>query len=253
MMFPRVIPVLLLRRDGLVKGIHFKNHKYVGDPMNAVRIFNAKNVDELFLLDITATTECRSPDIDFVQRVADEAYMPFGVGGGIRSVADMQRLIRAGAEKVSINTAAVENPDLIRQASDVFGRQSVVVSVDVGHSWRGRASVYTHSGTRRVNLDPVAWTQKAEELGAGEILLTSIERDGIRRGYALDLVRAVADAVQIPIIACGGAGRFEDLEAVVKEGHASAAAAGSLFVFNGPHRAVLVQYPDRRLSVPLSS
>lgn len=240
---PRVIPVLLLRGGGLYKGARFKNLKYVGDPMNAVRIFNDKNVDELFLLDITATADGRIPDPEFVQKVADECYMPFGVGGGIRDVDQMRQLIRHGAEKVSINTAAVENPRLITEASNVFGRQSVVVAIDAVKKWTGGYAVVTRSGRKRTNLEPVAWARKAVELGAGEILLTSVDRDGTGKGYDADLVAAVAAAVDVPVIACGGAGRYEDLAQAVQAG-ASAAAAGSLFVFHGPHRAVLINYPD---------
>lgn len=248
MLKPRIIPILLLRGDGLVKGVHFKDHRYVGDPMNAVRIFNEKNVDELFLLDIASTGRRTIPNPDFVQRVADESYMPFGVGGGIQTVADMRNLLRAGAEKVSINTAAVENPELITEASEVFGSQSITVSIDVKKNWLGKYLVHTHSGRKKTNLDPVAWAARAAQLGAGEILINSIDRDGTGKGYDLELVQQVADAVDIPVIACGGAGNYNDLSEVIEQTHASAAAAGSLFVFYGPHRGVLITYPEEKLS-----
>jgi cyclase len=244
MTHPRVIPVLLLKGDGLYKGVQFKNYKYVGDPINAVRIFNDKDVDELLFLDITAAADGRFISPDLVQRVADESYMPFGVGGGIRSVEQIRQLLKAGAEKVSINTAAVENPDLIRAASELAGRQSVTVAIDVRRNWLGKYHVYTHSGARKTDLDPLEWALKAEGLGAGEILVNSIDRDGTGKGYDLEITRKLADAVKIPVIACGGAGKYADCVEAIEQGHASAAAAGSLFVFVGPHRSVLINYPD---------
>jgi imidazole glycerol-phosphate synthase subunit HisF len=240
---PRIIPVLLLQEGRLVKGVNFQQHTYVGDPINAVRIFNAKRADELFLLDIAATRRGTIPSPDFVQRVADECYMPFGVGGGIRTVAEMRQLLRAGAEKVSINTAAVETPGLIREASEVFGSSSITVAIDVKRDGQGKEWVYTHAGTRQTDLEPVAWAVQAAEQGAGEIFLTSIDRDGTFGGYDLELVKRVTRAVDIPVIACGGAGREEDLYQVIDTAGAAAAAAGSLFVFYGPHKSVLIQYP----------
>jgi cyclase len=241
---PRVIPCLLLRGEGLEKGVRFKNYKYVGDPINAVRIFSEKEVDELLFLDIFATRENRIPLPDFIQRIADESFMPFGVGGGIRTVQDIRRLLSAGAEKVSINTAAVENPPLIKEASEVFGSQSIVVSIDAKQGWSGSYRVYTRAGTNRTKLDPVSWALQVEDLGAGEILLNSIDRDGTMKGYDLDLIKSVTDAVNIPVIACGGAGKAQDLGDAIRIGGAAAAAAGSLFVFHGPKRAVLINFPS---------
>jgi len=238
---PRVIPTLLLKDSGLVKGIRFKNHKYVGDAMNAVRIFNDKGADEIFLLDITASSRGTTLDEEFVQRVADECYMPFGVGGGISTVEQIGRLVRSGAEKVSLNTAALRRPQFIREAASTFGSQCVVVSIDVGHDWLRRPRVFGACGQNKTSLDPVDWAKQVEELGAGEILLTSIAREGTGAGYDLELVRSVAEAVSIPVIASGGAGSAAHIPEAVAEG-ASAAAAGSMFVFRGPHRAVLIQY-----------
>jgi cyclase len=240
----RIIPILLMHNGGLVKGVHFKNHRYIGDPMNTIRIFNEKNVDELFLLDIDATKKGTIPDIDFIQRIADECYMPFGVGGGIKTVKDIRALLRAGAEKVSINTAAVENPQLIKNASDIFGSQSVVVSIDVKRTWLGQYVVYTHSGKRKTDKTPVALAREAEQLGAGELLINSIERDGSFKGYDLRLISKIAASVNIPVIACGGADCYDNLFRVVEQTGATAAAAGSLFVFYGAHRGILIQYPD---------
>lgn len=241
MLSPRVIPTLLLKDMGLVKGVGFKDHKYVGDPMNAVRIFNSKNADELFLLDITASSRGASLDPEFVQRVADECYMPFGVGGGISTVDQIGRLVRSGAEKVALNTAALARPDLIREAADSFGSQCVVVSIDVGRDLFGRTKVFSHSGSRKTSWDPVDWARRAAELGAGEILFTSIAHEGKGDGYDLELVRSVAAAVPVPVISSGGAGRVEHFAAAFEAG-ATAAAAGSMFVFKGQLRSVLIQY-----------
>jgi cyclase len=242
---PRLIPVLLLRDGGLRKGIRFRDHAYVGDPMNTLRILNEKEADEILLLDVAATAEGRTIPLDLVRRVAEECYMPFGVGGGIRTVEAARDLLRAGAEKVSLNTAAVERPDLVAEASAAFGAQSVVVSIDARRTLWGGTRVHVRSGTRRTRLEPAAWAAEAERLGAGEILLTSIDRDGTRKGYDIGLVRAVAAAVRVPVIACGGAGAYRDLARAIEAG-AAAAAAGTIFVMHGPHRGVLVQYPDER-------
>ncbi len=238
---PRVIPTLLLKDAGLVKGARFKNHKYVGDPLNAVRIFNDKNADELFLLDITASSRGTTLDADFIQRVADESYMPFGVGGGIRTLEQIGRLVRAGAEKVSLNTSALERPDFVREAASTYGSQCIVVSIDAQRDWLGRSRVFSHGGSRKTPWDPADWAQRVEDLGAGEILLTSIVNEGEGRGYDLDLVSTVARSVGIPVIASGGAGRMEHFCEAFEAG-ASAAAAGSMFVFKGGHRSVLIQY-----------
>jgi cyclase len=238
---PRVIPTLLLKDFGLVKGIRFKDHKYVGDAMNAVRIFNDKGADEIFLLDIAASSRGTTLDEEFVQRVADECYMPFGVGGGISTVEQIGRLVRSGAEKVSLNTAALRRPEFIREAASTFGSQCVVVSIDVGRDWLRRPRVFGACGQNKTSLDPVDWAKQVEELGAGEILLTSIGREGTGEGYDLELIRSIAGSVSIPVIASGGAGSAAHIPEAVAEG-ASAAAAGSMFVFRGPHRAVLIQY-----------
>ncbi|MFZ2656383.1 MAG: AglZ/HisF2 family acetamidino modification protein [Victivallales bacterium] len=242
---PRVIPVLLLKSDGLVKGIAFKDHKYIGDPINAVRIFNDKEVDELLFLDINASLKNRRPNIDLIRKLADECYMPFGVGGGIRNVDEIRDILGAGAEKVSINTSAVENPELIREASGIFGSQSVVVSIDVRKNWLGKYYVCIKSGSEQTDLDPVDWARKAQELGAGEILLTRIENDGTMNGYDVELIRKVAEVLGIPLIASGGAGKMEDFSSALKEG-ASAVAAGAKFILHGKHRAVLITYPDKK-------
>jgi cyclase len=244
MLTTRVVPCLLLRDRGLVKTRRFKDPKYLGDPVNIVRIFNDKEVDELVLLDITASTERRGPAWDVLSDIATEAFVPLCYGGGVRTLDDMKRLFALGMEKVSLNSYAAERPSFIREAADAFGSQSVIVSIDARKKMFGGYEVMTHAGTKGTGLDPVSFARLAEERGAGELLLTSIDRDGSMAGYDLTLVEAVSTAVGIPVVACGGAGSVQDLVSAVREAGASAAAAGSLFVFKGPHRAVLISYPD---------
>jgi cyclase len=244
LILPRVIPCLLLKNNGLVKTIQFKDPKYLGDPINIVRIFNDKEVDELVFLDITATIENRSPSFDLLGKITSECFMPLGYGGGIRSMEDIQKLLQIGMEKVVLNTAAVEDPDLIRAAADYAGSSSVVVSMDVKEGSGGNFEILTRGGKKKTGLDPFRQAVEVEKLGAGEILINSIDRDGTMKGYDIPLIRHIADAVNIPVVACGGAGKLQDLADAIKLGGASAAAAGSLFVFQGPLRGVLINYPS---------
>lgn len=239
----RVIPVLLLRDWGLEKSIQFETPKYVGCPINASRVFNGKNVDELILLDIIATKEKRGPRLEVVREIASESFMPFSVGGGIHDVDTMWELLQAGADRVIVNTAAVENPGLIREGADRFGSQCMLLSIDVRRHADGRCEVFTHAGTRATGLDPVAHAVHMQEMGAGEIFLTSIDRDGTMDGYDIELIRSVTSAVDIPVIACGGAGCVRHLAEAVYDGHASAVAAGAFFLFYGKRRTVLITYP----------
>lgn len=226
-----------------MKTVHFKNPKYVGDPINAVRIFNEKEVDELVLLDIGATPAGRSPNLKEIAHVAGECFMPLAYGGGIRDLEQIKLILNLGVEKVILNSAACANPDLIAQAAREVGSQSVVVSIDVKKTLLGKYRVHTHSGRRSTGLDPVDFARLMETKGAGELIIHSIDRDGTLQGYDLELVQRVAQAVNVPVVACGGAGRLEHLAAAVKAG-AAAVAAGSLFVFYGKHRAVLINYPS---------
>lgn len=244
MLRTRVIPCLLLRNGGLVKTVKFADPKYVGDPINAVRIFNEKEVDELVFLDISATPAGRGPNLELVRDIATEAFMPFGYGGGVRTIDQVASLVALGVEKVVLNTVATEQPGFVRDASRLVGSSSVVVSIDVRRSLFGKYEVVTCSGTRKTGLDPVEWARRVEDLGAGEIFLTAVDRDGTQKGYDVPLLRQVTDAVSIPVIASGGAGSLDDFRAAVCEGRASAVAAGSLFVFHGRHRAVLITYPE---------
>ena len=242
MIRPRVIPCLLLKNEGLVKTVKFKDPKYLGDPINIVRIFNDKEVDELIFLDITATVENRKPNFEMLGKITSECFMPLGYGGGIREMDDVKRLLAMGVEKIVLNASAVENPSLIRLAADYAGSQAVVISMDVKKTLLGKYEVYTRSGRKATGLDPVKFAIEMEKQGAGEIFVNSIDRDGTMLGYDLELVRRVADSVTVPVVACGGAGNIQHLAEVIKSG-ASAAAAGSMFVFQGPLRGVLISYP----------
>jgi cyclase len=241
----RVIPILLLREEGLVKSTAFRHPKYVGDPINAIRIFNDKEVDELILLDITASAEGKGPAFDTIADIAGECFMPLAYGGGISTVDQMRRILNIGLEKVVINSAAIGDPHLIQAGAREFGSQAIVASIDVKKRTFGRYEVYSHGGTKATGLDPVQWAKQAQEMGAGEIMLTAIDRDGTMRGYDLELTAKVSSQLSIPLITNGGAGSVADFGRAVKEGGADAVAAGAMFVFHGPHRAVLITYPSR--------
>lgn len=243
---PRLIPSLLLKEQGLVKTIKFSEPRYLGDPINAVKIFNGKGVDELCILDIVATSKNRGPDFDYLKDIASEAFMPLSYGGGITNMEQVKRLFYIGYEKVIINTAFIKTPQLIREGANFAGSQSVVVSIDVKNEWFGKRNCYINAGKTKVGIDPVTMAKKAEELGAGEILLNSIDRDGTMKGYDIKLVKDVTSAVSIPVIACGGAKDIHDFKTVLEEGKAHAAAAGSLFVYYGEHKAVLITAPEEK-------
>ncbi len=242
---PRVIPCLLIDRQRLVKTVGFKDPKYIGDPLNAVRILNEKQVDELVFLDISARRDGSEPDFQLLDSIARQCFMPFAYGGGVRSMEHIRRILALGAEKVVLNTAALAQPQLVAQAAREFGSQSIVVSMDVGRNWLRRRRVWD-SGRRALGeLDPVAHAKAMAELGAGEIFINDIDRDGTRSGYDLDLVRNVAASVHVPVVPCGGADNLADMRGAVEAG-AAATAAGSMFVLYGKHRAVLITYPDRQ-------
>jgi imidazole glycerol-phosphate synthase subunit HisF len=248
---PRIIPVLLLKNKGLVKTVKFSKPKYVGDPINAVRIFNDLETDELIFLDITATNESRTVSPDLVKDIGDEAYMPFAVGGGINKIQDVERLIKMGAEKVVLNTSVAINPALITEAANHFGNQSIVVSIDVKKNILGKYNVFVKSGSKNADLNLIDYCKNAESSGAGEIMINSIDKDGTMSGYDIELIKSVSESVSIPVIACGGAGKLHDFIDAIKTAGASAAAAGSMFVFHGPRKAVLVNYPEREELVKL--
>lgn len=242
----RVIPVLLLHQDGLVKTIKFKKPKYVGDPINAIKIFNEKEVDELVFLDIDASKEKRGPNFELLEQIASECFMPLAYGGGISSLDQVNRILYTGIEKVILNSTALIKPTLIDKIAKAAGNQSVVVSIDVKKNWLGKANIYSHSGLKVPKTSIVDFAREMENRGAGEIIINSVDLDGLMTGYDLDLIRQLSDAVRIPVVGCGGAGSLLDLQKAVKEGQASAVAAGSLFVFYGPHKAVLINYPSQK-------
>lgn len=242
MLRTRVIPCLLLKGRGLVKTVKFADPKYVGDPINAVKIFNEKEVDELMLLDITATEERREPNFQLIEEIAEEAFMPMAYGGGIRSMDHIRRILKLGVEKVVLNQAALVQPELVTEAAAEFGAQAVVVSIDAKRKLLGGYQVVGLRARQSTGLSPLQFAQQVQALGAGEILLNSVDRDGTMDGMDLKLVREVASGVTVPLVATGGVGSLQHI-VQAKDAGASGVAAGSFFVFQGPHRAVLISYP----------
>ena len=239
---PRLIPVLLLQNKGLVKSIQFKNHRYIGDPVNAVRIFNDLQADELIFLDILATKEKRCISPDFVKNVGEEANMPFAVGGGINNINQIREILHAGAEKVVLNTKAIHHPEFVRQAADTFGSSTITVCIDVKKKFLGTEQVWTMAASKATRKSPVSVAVEMEKQGAGELIIQSVEKDGMMQGYDIPLIRKISEAVTIPVVALGGAGTENDFKKAIDEGYASAVAAGSMFVYHGPRNAVLVNY-----------
>lgn len=246
MLRPRLIPCLLVHNDGLVKTVNFANPKYVGDPINAVRIYNEKEVDELVVMDIDATVKGVEPDYQMISHLASECRMPLCYGGGVRTVAQFEKIISLGVEKVAVSSAAVESPTLISDAASRIGSQSVVVVIDIKKTGLlRRYEVVTHNGTCRTGLNPVDFARRMAELGAGEIVVNSVDRDGEMKGYDLDLVELIRQAVNLPLTVLGGAGSLGDVKELINRYGIVGTAAGSLFVFKGKYRAVLINYPNR--------
>ncbi len=239
---PRVIPCLLVRGNKLVKTIKFKDAVYVGDPVNAVKIFSDKEADKIIILDIDASRDEREPNYQLIAEMAGEAFMPVAYGGGIRTLEQIRRLIRSGVEKVVINSLAAQSTDVIRAAVDVFGSQAIVGAVDVRRKLLGGYAVLTRSGTQETRLKLEQHIHNLLQAGVGELLINDVNRDGCMLGFDIDLVRRVSQ-VPVPVVICGGAGTLEHVLEAVAEGGASAAAAGSMFLFHGKHRAVLINYP----------
>jgi imidazole glycerol-phosphate synthase subunit HisF len=244
MLRPRVIPCLLVKDRGLVKTIQFDQPKYVGDPINAVKIFNEKEADELIVLDIDATAQGNEPNYEMIKHLAAECRMPLCYGGGVTTVDQFKKIISLGVEKVAISFSAIENPELLSQAAKVVGNQSVVVVLDVKKKRFGsKYEVFTHNGKRATNLEVSELAHRFESLGAGEIVINSIDRDGGMQGYDLKLIGHVRKKVTVPVTALGGAGSLKDIREIVDNFGVMGAAAGSLFVFKGKYRAVLISYP----------
>jgi len=245
MLRTRIIPCLQLKDQALVKTVKFGRYGYIGDPVNTVRIFNELEVDELCFLDIRATVERRQPNIKILSEIANECFMPLSYGGGIRDVNTAIEILSKGFEKIVINTAAIENPRLISEIASKSGNQSVILSIDVKRSFNGNYAVYSHDGSTKTNLDPVEWARKAEEAGAGELLITSMDRDGTWKGFDIDIIHRISDSVSIPVIANGGAGNLDDVSKAINEGKASAVALGSMVVYQQKGMGVLINFPDR--------
>lgn len=243
----RIIPCLLINNRGLYKTLRFKDQVYVGDPANALKIFNEKEVDELVILDITATKEKKKPNFKLLNELTSECFMPLCYGGGVTDLDEIKTLFNLGIEKVSLNSIIFFKPELISEAARIFGSQSIVGSIDVKKNLFGKYQVYINSGTVNTKKDPIEYAQHLANLGVGEIFLNSIDRDGTMSGYDIDLIRNVSASVPVPLIACGGAGKIEDFGTAIHKGGASAVSAGSFFVFHGKHKAVLITYPTREV------
>jgi cyclase len=241
----RVIPALLIHHGGLVKSVRFKNYKYVGDPINAVKIFNEKEVDELVILDISATAENRGPNFQQIREIAGEAFMPLAYGGGITTTEEIRTLIGSGIEKIVLNSITHTNPGIVSEAAKILGSQSIVVSIDAKKNFWGDYKVYVKNASVNTGKEPGDYARKMERAGAGEILLNSIQQDGTFEGYDTELIRRVTSQINIPVVALGGAASISDFRTAIGYG-ASAVAAGSMFVFQGPHRAVLISYPSQK-------
>jgi imidazole glycerol-phosphate synthase subunit HisF len=243
----RVIPVLLLDNDGLYKTKSFKNPVYIGDPINAVKLFNDKEVDELIIIDYTARAERREINYQFIEEIVSEAFMPICYGGAIDNMQQCEKLIKLGVEKICLNFAAANNPPLIGELAQRYGSQSVVASVDIRRNLLVQASVYISRGTEKIKTDPVEYCKQLADAGAGELLVTNIDREGTKKGYDLEILKKISDAVTIPVIANGGAASLSDMLAAIKKGHASAVAAGSMFVFYGKLDGILINYPSQEM------
>jgi cyclase len=242
---PRIIPVLLLKNKGLVKSTRFKDHRYIGDPINAVKIFNDLKADELAFLDILASKEGRIVSLDFVRKVGEEANMPFAVGGGISTIGQIQEIIGAGAEKVIINTQAANNPAFIRTAADTFGSSTIVVCMDVKKKIFGKMQTWTMGGEKPTGYSPVDYAKFMQDQGVGELIVQSIEKDGMMEGYDIELIRSISEAVTIPVIALGGAGTLQHMKDAYHLSYANGLAAGSMFVYHGSRKGILINYPER--------
>lgn len=246
MLRPRIIPCLLVKDKGLVKTVNFDNPKYVGDPINAVRIFNEKEVDELIVLDIDATTTNREPDYQMIEHLAAECRMPFCYGGGVRTVGQVIKILGLGVEKIAISSAVIENPQLVTESAKCVGNQSLVVVLDIKKSTKdGKYEIWIHNGHKNTGKNPIDFAQQVERLGAGEIVINSINNDGLMKGYDFTFIEKMREAISVPLTVLGGAGSLQDIGKLINMFGIIGAAAGSLFVFKGAYKAVLINYPNR--------
>ena len=244
MLQTRIIPCLLLKDDSLVKTVNFKKPAYIGDPVNTARIFNELEVDELTLLDISATNNKKKPNFKILAELAKECFMPLAYGGGINDFEDAKKIFQIGIEKVIINSIAFSKPAFITELAEHFGNQAIVASIDVKKNMFGKYQVFSNSGTKKQKVDPVDWAQELEQLGAGEILLTAIHQEGTWNGFDINIIEKISNAINIPVIANGGASSIEDIEKAVKQGNASAVSLGSMVVYQNKGMGVLVNFPD---------
>jgi cyclase len=245
MLRPRIIPSLLLHDKGLVKTVNFKFPKYVGDPINAVRIFNEKEVDELAFFDIDATVLNKEPDYILIEKLAKQSRMPLCYGGGVKTIEQAQKILGLGIEKIALSSAVVKNPQLVTQIAESVGSQSVIVVLDIKKKLLGGYEVYTHNGKKSTGINPIKFAKELELLGVGEIIINSIDQDGVMKGFDLALIEKIAESISIPLTVLGGAGSLVDIEKVIDKHGVIGVAAGSLFVFKGPYKAVLINYPSQ--------
>ena len=246
----RVIPCLLLRNGGLVKTVKFSNAKYVGDPVNAIRIFNDKEVDELMVLDITASKEKKEPNYTLIEQFASECFMPLCYGGGIKNMEQAQKLFNAGIEKICLQTAVLDDLSLIKSLSDKWGSSSILVSIDIKRNWLGQPKLYSAATGKTMDKKWTDFLQEAVKAGAGEVVLNAVDRDGTMKGMDTELIKEAAEILSVPLVAVGGVGNLADIKAAVDAG-ASAVSAGTFFVFHGPHKAVLITYPKYKELIQL--
>jgi cyclase len=245
MLRPRIIPSLLIHDNGLVKTVNFKNPKYVGDPINAVKIFNEKGVDELAVFDIDASVFGKEPNYSLIERLANQSMMPLCYGGGVKSIDQARKIFSFGIEKIALSSSIINNPNLITQIADRVGGQSVIVVLDIKKKLLGGYEIFTHNGNKSTGLNPLKFVEDAQKLGAGEIIINSIDRDGMMKGYDLELIAKIRERLTIPLTVLGGAGSLNDIEKVIDAHGVIGVSAGSLFVFKGPYKAVLINYPTQ--------
>ncbi|MGJ0342885.1 AglZ/HisF2 family acetamidino modification protein [Arcobacter cryaerophilus gv. pseudocryaerophilus] len=243
MLQKRIIPCLLLHKGGLYKTQNFKKPTYIGDPINAIKIFNEKEVDELMFLDIDATVQNKEPNYKMIEDIASECFMPLCYGGGVKTLDQMKKIYSLGVEKISISSAAIENPNLIQEAANIFGNQSVIVTVDIKKDFFGKKKVFINNGKKNTKINPVDFIKRVEALGAGEIVVNSIDHDGVMKGYDIELLKEIKSNIKVPVIALGGAGNLNHIKEIFEISKVDAVACGSMFVYQGPLKGVLISYP----------
>ena len=245
MLRPRIIPSLLIHDKGLVKTVKFKDHKYIGDPINAVKIFNEKEVDELAIFDIDATVLGNEPNYILIEKLANQSRMPLCYGGGVKTVKQAQRIFSLGVEKIALSSSIIKNPNLITEISEKVGSQSVIVVLDVKKKLLGGYEIYTHNGKKSTGISPIKFAKMAQKLGAGEVIINSIDNDGMMNGFDMNIIAKIREEITIPLTVLGGAGNLEDIKKVILKNGIIGVAAGSLFVFRGVYKAVLINYPSK--------